>query len=130
MSHMGVLYGGSPMSHVEFKKWQCPLSLFWQCPCRPLDSLMSILWTGDMKPIDTGKNIRHGPFLKFDVGHETIQRSTWTLQKETWTFLYIIEKWPCHDANLEKCKIINIYIYDRQLHMKKKPIPPTLGQLT
>ena len=25
---IGALDGGSPMSHVEFKKWLCPLSLF------------------------------------------------------------------------------------------------------
>ena len=28
------LDGGSPMSHVDFKKWQCPLSLFVHFPCR------------------------------------------------------------------------------------------------
>ena len=27
--HTGVLDRGSPMSHVEVKKWQCPLSLFY-----------------------------------------------------------------------------------------------------
>ena len=30
----GALGGGSPMSHVEYKKWQCPLSLFLQYSCR------------------------------------------------------------------------------------------------
>ena len=25
---IGALDGGSPMSPVDFKKWQCPLSLF------------------------------------------------------------------------------------------------------
>ena len=29
------------MSHVEFEKWQCPLSLFLQYPCRLEDSVMS-----------------------------------------------------------------------------------------
>ena len=32
--NIGALDGGSPMSFVEFKKWQCPLSLFLNCPCR------------------------------------------------------------------------------------------------
>ena len=31
---VGALDGGSPISHVEFKKWKCPLSLFLQYPCR------------------------------------------------------------------------------------------------
>ena len=30
----GTLGGGSPVSHVDFKKWQCPLSLFLQCQCQ------------------------------------------------------------------------------------------------
>ena len=30
----GALDGGSPMSHVEFKKFPCPLSLFLLFPCR------------------------------------------------------------------------------------------------
>ena len=30
--------GGVPMSHVEFKNGQCPLSLHWQCPMSPLNS--------------------------------------------------------------------------------------------
>ena len=29
---VGALDGGSPMSHVDFKKWQCPLLLFLQFP--------------------------------------------------------------------------------------------------
>ena len=38
---MGALDGGSPMSLVEFKKWQCPLSSFvhlrnGNVPCRHL----------------------------------------------------------------------------------------------
>ena len=37
----GALDGGSPMSPVDFKKWQCPLSLFLKCPCRFLNSPMS-----------------------------------------------------------------------------------------
>ena len=32
----GALDGGVPMSHVEFKKCQYPLSLKWQCPMSPL----------------------------------------------------------------------------------------------
>ena len=34
LSSYGALDGGSPMSYVEFKKWQCPLSLFVYFPCR------------------------------------------------------------------------------------------------
>ena len=30
----GALDGGSPMSYANSKKWQCPLSLFLQFPCR------------------------------------------------------------------------------------------------
>ena len=37
----GTLDGGPPMSHVGFKKWQCPLSLFLQFPGRFQNSLMS-----------------------------------------------------------------------------------------
>ena len=28
LTKLGALDGGSPMSPVDFKKWQCPLSLF------------------------------------------------------------------------------------------------------
>ena len=31
---VGPLIGGPPVSPVDFKKWQCPLSLFLKCPCR------------------------------------------------------------------------------------------------
>ena len=33
-SMYGALDGGCPMLLVEFKKWQCPLSLILQYPCR------------------------------------------------------------------------------------------------
>ena len=36
-----ALDGGSRMSHVLFKKWQCPLSLFMHYSCRFYNSLMS-----------------------------------------------------------------------------------------
>ena len=29
----GAVDGGSPMSPVDFKKWQCPLSLILEFPC-------------------------------------------------------------------------------------------------
>ena len=33
--HMGgALDGGPPVSPVDFKKWQCPLSLFFKFSCR------------------------------------------------------------------------------------------------
>ena len=41
LRNKGALHGGSPMSHVEFKKWLCPLSLFLRCPCRFQNGLMS-----------------------------------------------------------------------------------------
>ena len=31
---VGPLMGGSPISPVYFKKWQCPLSLFFKFSCR------------------------------------------------------------------------------------------------
>ena len=39
----GALDGGSPMSPVDFKKWQCLLSLSFKCPCRFLKILMSLV---------------------------------------------------------------------------------------
>ena len=33
--------GGSPVSNVDFKKWPCPLSLFWQFSCRYQNGPMS-----------------------------------------------------------------------------------------
>ena len=36
----GALDWGSPMLHVDFKKGQCPLSSFYQFPCRFENSLM------------------------------------------------------------------------------------------
>ena len=30
----GALDEGSPMSPIDFKKWQCPLSLFFRFSCR------------------------------------------------------------------------------------------------
>ena len=62
--HKGALDGGSPMSPVDFKKWQCPMSLFkkkyrrfqnspmspvdfkkWQCPM----SLFFLIFPVDFK---------------------------------------------------------------------------------
>ena len=55
----GALDGGSPMSPVHFKKWQCPLSLFFKCPCRFLNSPMS--------PADLKKRPRHPVKFKGQV---------------------------------------------------------------
>ena len=41
LASYGALDGGSPVSPVDFKKWQCPLSLFLKFPCRFLNSPMS-----------------------------------------------------------------------------------------
>ena len=75
-SAVGVLDGGSPMSHVNVKKWQCPLSYFQnfpvnskivQCPlsilrnenvpCRYVCSFLSIITGSIMSP----SNSRKGP---------------------------------------------------------------------
>ena len=31
--------GGGPISYIDFKQWQCPLSLFLQCPCQVYNRL-------------------------------------------------------------------------------------------
>ena len=33
--------GGGAVSPADFKKWQCPLSLFFKCPCRCLNAPIS-----------------------------------------------------------------------------------------
>ena len=43
MEYSGALHGGSPMLDVDFKKWQCPLSLYLQFPCHFLNSQISPL---------------------------------------------------------------------------------------
>ena len=43
----GPLMVGSPMSPVDSKKWQCPLSLYFRFSCR--------LWNSPMSPVDFKK---------------------------------------------------------------------------